>query len=311
VIEGHNDAVISSRDDTVSKKGNVEYGGLPKRSVVESMKGIDDMAAFDEDAFREDIAWRFKLVRGAAQREQALNGGKPDVDFGNDGLRFGWSLSAGLQGERTVMAPAIRTRLLEPWGRTTVAVNRVHSQLHLSPGEMLAASAWAEERVSMEAFEWAEVYRGLQRDLAGPAVQLTRRVESIRLDATTLAETRYMRSGWHTSVAELWLRLQHLAGCAYPLLPSFGTALWRALHLVGPPRWPDLPGNWAVRPVALRGILLEAPPSGEDLESALPIAVARRERFAASTRAPAEQIERRGPGRKSKAAWQARFENHS
>jgi hypothetical protein len=277
----------------------MSYGhqGRGRAGDVESvLKEIDDMAAFDEDAFREDIAWRFRLVRGAVQRGPASNGGEPDADFGNDGLRFWWSLSAGLQGERTGMAVAIRTRLLEPWGRTTVAVNRVHSQLHLSPEEMLAAFAWAEGRFSMEAIECAEAYRCLQRDLAGPAVQLTRRLESIRRDATALAETRYMRSGWHTGAAELWLRLQHLAGYAYPLLPSFGTALWRALHLVGPPRWPDLPGSWAVRPVALRGILLETPPSAEDLESGRPIAVARRERFAASTRAPTEQIERRGPG---------------
>jgi hypothetical protein len=225
------------------------------------------MAPFDEGAFREDIAWRFRLARGALAQHEACGGANPGPAFGNDAVRF-WRSLAGVPGERRGLAHAVRSQLLEPWRQTTLAVNRLHRLLHLAPEEMLAVSARAEARCGMEAIEWAQAYRSLHRDLAGPAVHLSRSMDSIRLDAAALAETQYMRSGWLTSAAELWLRLQHLAGCAYPLLPSFGAALWRALRLEGPPRWPALPGGWAVQPVALHGALLQGLPSGEDRREA-------------------------------------------
>lgn len=231
----------------------------------------------DDRGLWADVARRFRLLQDASFADQDEERGVEYLRqaaicssamlhkaLGGDVARFWRCLSVDHSEEEP--NATVNARLLQPFRKMTAAVNEVQGRLNISPRELLVTSALADERFATEATEHADAYVALPFDIAAPARLLTRRIEVIDFEARRLAGLQRRAVGWHTSAAELWLRLRHLAAYAYPLMPCFGVRLWQALQLFGLPTWPSMPGSRAVRPTRLPELLLEVAPSWDDAD---------------------------------------------
>lgn len=246
-------------------------------SVPQSRVQLPDQAVAGEifapagwdRAFMVDVVWRFQLLHDAGfadadhdeyiRQAEGSGGAMLGRAVADDVTRFRRCLSA--DHPAAALMTIAESHLLGPLRTMTAAVNTVYARLKISPCELLVTSLLADSRFAAEAVEQAGAYWSMKYDMAAPARLLTTRIELISRDATGLAGPQRRVNGWHTSAAELWLRLRHLAAYAYPLMPCFGLRLWDALRLSGLPMWPSPPASRAVRPAPLPETLLEVPSS--------------------------------------------------